>query len=50
MRSETGRLSDGLSEGASAVIEVAGWAGSKFIPNCTSAGAGLYVRTKNVRS
>ena len=41
MRSETGRLSDGLSEGASAVIEVAGWAGSKFMHELHFGGAGL---------
>ena len=41
VRSEAGRLSDGLSDGASAVIAVAGCGGSKFMTNCTSAGAGL---------
>ena len=41
VRSEAGRLSDGLSVGASAVIAVAGWAGAGSSMNCPSAGAGL---------
>ena len=40
VRSEAGRASEGLSLGASAVIAVAGCAGSRFITNCPSDGAG----------
>ena len=40
VRSEAGSLSEAASAGASAVIDVAGCEGSKFITNCPSAGSG----------